>query len=136
MNWMLIFRLSLFGLLMSVGTVFVIPSSVEPFCWLAIFLVCAYFIARQSGGRLFLHGLCLGLANSVWMTGGHVLLFKQYVEHHAEEAAMMASMPLAQHPRLMMLITGPIVGLMSGIVLGLFAWVFGKFVKSRAAGRS
>lgn len=132
MNWGLIFRLSIFGLVMSIGTVFVIPSSIEPFFWLAIFLVSGYFIARLSGGRLFLHGLLLGLANSVWMTGGHVLLFRQYVDHHPKEVEMMATMPLAQHPRLMMLITGPIVGFISGIVIGLVAWVMGKLVRPRS----
>ncbi len=42
MNWKLILQLSLFGLAMAVGTVFVIPSNVEPLFWLAIFAVCAY----------------------------------------------------------------------------------------------
>ena len=129
MNWSLIFRLSLFGLLMAIGTVFFIPSSIEPILWLAIFIICAYVIARKSGGRPFLHGVFLGLANSVWMTGGHVLLFKQYVEHHQKEMEMMQSMPLQTHPRLLMLLTGPVVGLISGVVIGLFSWIASKFVK-------
>lgn len=128
MNWTLILKLSLFGLAMSIATVFVIPSTIEPAFWLAIFLICAYVIARQSPGLHFLHGLAIGLVNSVWMTSGHVLLFSQYVARHPQEAAMMASMPLPTHPRLMMVITGPIVGVISGVLLGLFALIFGKFV--------
>jgi uncharacterized membrane protein len=46
---------------------------------------------------------------------------------------MMASMPLKTHPRLMMLIMGPIIGLISGMVLGLFAIVARKLVSPRAA---
>ena len=72
MNWKLIFLLSLFGLFMAVATVYFIPSNIEPFCWLAIFLFCAYMIARNTATSRFLHGLCLGLANCVWITAAHV----------------------------------------------------------------
>ena len=56
MNWKLIFLLSLFGLAMAVGTVFVITSQIEPWCWLVIFIVCAWAIAAQAPGKFFLHG--------------------------------------------------------------------------------
>jgi hypothetical protein len=57
MNWKLVFQLSLFGLAMALGTVFFIPSSIEPLCWLIIFLVCAYILqsihwySSQGGGH-------------------------------------------------------------------------------------
>ena len=90
MNWKLIFQLSLFGLFMGIATVFFIPSNIEPICWLAIFLFCAYMIARDTVSSRFLHGVCLGLANCVWITAAHVLLFSQYLSHHAQESAMLA----------------------------------------------
>src|SRR5437773_5675009 len=121
MNWKLIFQLSLFGLAMGVATVFFIPSTIEPFCWLVILAISAYLIATRAADRYFLHGVALGLANSVWVTGAHVLLFAQYVARHPREAAMMSSMPLPTHPRVMMLLMGPVIGLASGIVIGLFA---------------
>lgn len=134
MNWKLIGLLSLFGLAMGLATVFVIPSNVEPLCWLAIFLFCAYIIAKNSPGMHFLHGLFVGLANSVWITAAHILLFDQYLARHAREAAMMNSMPMRGSPKLMMGITGPIVGLISGVILGLFAFVAGKIVKPTQSG--
>ena len=129
MNWKLILQLSLFGLVMGVATVFFISSSVEPFCWLVIFLISAYAIARTARGRPFLHGVCVGLANSVWVTGAHILLADQYLARHAREAAMMNSMPMPTHPRLMMALMGPVIGLASGIVLGIFAVVATRFVR-------
>ena len=132
MNWKLIFQLSMFGLAMGIATVFVIPSMIEPAFWLVIFLACAYLIARNCSSLRFLHGLLLGLVNSVWITGAHVLLFDSYIARHAQEEAMMKSMPMPGSPRLMMLLTGPIVGLISGVVLGLFALIAGKLVKSSA----
>ena len=127
LNWKLIFGLSLFGLAMAIATVFVIPSNIEPFFWLIIFVICAVVIARTQPARHFLHGLMVGIVNSVWVTSAHILLFSTYVANHPKEAAMMKTMPLS--PRLMMGLTGPLVGVVSGIVLGLFAWVAGKFIR-------
>ena len=131
MNWKLIFQLSLFGLAMGIATVFFVPSTVEPFLWLAIFVVSAYLIATRAPGRYFAHGLLVSLANSVWITATHVLLFERYIASHPRELAMMASMPMANHPRLLMLCTGPIIGLVSGVVLGLFAVVASKLTGAR-----
>ena len=131
MNWKLILQLSLFGLLMGIGTVFLIPSNIEPIFWLVIFVVCAYFIAKRSGGRYFLHGLLVSLVNSVWITASHIALFGSYIAHHPKEAKMMASMPLPDSPRLMMALTGPIFGIVFGLILGLFAIVASKLVGAR-----
>ena len=128
MNWKLILQLSMFGLVMGIGTVFLIPSNIEPIFWLVIFVVCAYFIAKRSGGRYFLHGLLVSLVNSVWITASHLALFASYVANHPKEAKMMASMPLPDSPRLMMALTGPIIGIVSGLVLGIFAIVASKLV--------
>jgi len=129
MDWKLIVLLSGFGLMMAFATVFVIPSNIEPAYWLVIFLVCAYLIARRAPGRHFLHGLCVSLVNSVWITAAHVILFGQYMASHPQEAAMMKSMPVPESPRLMMVLFGPIFGSIFGLILGLFAFLAGKFVK-------
>jgi len=133
MNWKLIFLLSIFGLAMGIATVFVIPSKIEPAFWLVIFLFCAYVIAKRRPGLLFLHGLLLGLANSVWITAAHVLLYNAYISRHSQEAAMMRSASLPVSPRVIMALTGPMFGLISGVVLGIFALVAGKWVKSPTA---
>lgn len=121
MNWKLVWQLSLFGLAMGIGTVFFIPSTIEPVFWLGILVISAYAIATRAGGRPFLHGLCVGLANCVWVTGAHVLLFHRYIANHPREAAMMSSMPAPQHPRLMMALIGPAIGVISGVLIGLLA---------------
>ena len=129
MNGRLIFQLSLFGLVMALATVFVIPSKIEPLFWLVIFVICAVIIARTVNEKYFLHGFLVSMLNSIWITTAHVVLFNQYIARHAEEAAMMANTPLAGSPRIMMLLTGPVIGAISGIVLGLFAVVASKLVK-------
>lgn len=131
MNWSLILKLSLFGLAMGVATVFWIHSDVEPFFWLAIFLVCALILAKQAPGRLFLHGVALGLANCVWIVLCHVALAPAYMASHPQEVEMMSRMPLATHPRVMMAVVGPVVGLVSGIVIGLLSLAAAFIVRKR-----
>lgn len=132
MNWKLIFQLSLFGLAMGIATVYVIPSNIEPAFWLVIFLICAYLIAKGTvgAGMHFLHGLLLGIANSVWITAAHVLLFDRYVANHAREAAMMQNPSIPFSGKAMMAVVGPVVGVLSGVILGIFALVAGKLVKN------
>jgi len=132
MNGKLILQLSMFGLIMGVATVFFIPSTIEPACWLVVFLISAYAIARYGTGSPFLLGVLVGLANCVWVTAAHVMLFQSYLPRHPREVQMMASMPLPTHPRLMMLLMGPVIGLISGVILGAFALAASRLVAPAA----
>jgi hypothetical protein len=131
MSWKLVLSLSMFGLAMAVATVFVIPSNIEPFFWLAIFLACAVIIAKRAPGKFFLHGLMTSLVNGVWITSAHVIFFDTYVANHVAEVEAFKGAPLST--RVMMLVTGPIIGLVSGLILGLFAFIASKIVKRPAA---
>jgi hypothetical protein len=82
--------------------------------------------SRPCPTKHFLYGLFVSLANSVWITAVHLAFFDAYLSHHGREAEMSASM---SSPHLMMLLMGPVVGLASGLVLGLFAFVASRFVK-------
>jgi len=105
MNWKLIFALSLFGLGMGLATVFAVPSNVEPFFWLVIFV------------------------NSVWIIAAHELFFDRYLAGHPREA----SMPTGGIPqRAAMVLFGLVIGVVSGLVLGLFAWIASRVVKPAA----
>jgi hypothetical protein len=135
MNWKLIFLLSMFGLAMAVATVFVIPSNVEPWAWLPIFVIFAYAIAKGARGKPFLHGLLLGIVNGVWVTTAHIAFFDAYMAHHAREAAIMQAAGMPLPPRLMMACVGPIVGVISGVVIGLMSMVAAAILRrtTRAA---
>ena len=126
LDWKLILMLSIFGFAMGIATVFVIPPKVEPLVWLVIFVTCAIAVAKKAPGRFFVHGLCVSLVNSVWITMFHVAFFDRYMAGHPSEAAMSATM---SSPRLMMIATGPVVGLVSGLVLGIFCFAASKLVK-------
>lgn len=131
MNYKLIFRLSLYGLFMGIATVSWIPSSLEPVCWLLIFMVCAYSIALKSSGKYFMTGFWVSIANCVWITAAHIILYQTYLANHPQEVQMMAKMPAPDSPRLMMLLTGPVIGIISGLVLGLFAFIGSKIMQKK-----
>lgn len=128
MNWKLIFQLSLFGLAMGVLTIWV-SGGIEGLLWLAIFLFCAYVIAKRCASGYFLTGFMIGIFNSVWVTACHVIAHEVYMANHSQEAEMMTTMPMPDSPRLMMTFTGPIIGVVSGIILGLFAVIASKIVR-------
>jgi hypothetical protein len=131
MNWNLIFRLSLFGLVMAIGTVYFIPGNIEMLCWLLILIYCAYVIAKRAPGRYFWHGFVLSLANSVWVTSAHIIFADRYLAGHEEEMVMLANGPMPTHPRIMMALMGPVFGIIFGLILGLFAFIAGKVVKKK-----
>src|ERR1700748_402754 len=89
MNWKLILILSLFGVAMAFITV-LLPSVAEPFCWLAVFVLSAWQIAKDAPQKPFLNGFTLNLINAVWVTTVRVLLLPAYLSHHAKEAAQYA----------------------------------------------
>ena len=134
MNWKIIFQLSVFGLIMAFATVALIPEKFEPVFWLAMFGFHAYVIVKVCPGKYFLHGFLVSMVNSVWITAVHVLFRETYVAHHPQVASIGAGLPpyLAIHPRLAMILMGPIFGLMFGIILGLFSVVASKLVKKEA----
>jgi len=135
MNWKLVFLLSLFGLAMAFLTIWLVPSTVEPFCWLVIFLICSYCIAKYAPGKYFLHGLMVSIFNSVWITAAHAAFFYQYIAAHPEFLQATAGLPtdLAGHPRRMMVPIGAISGVLFGIILGLFAFIASKIVNRSTA---
>jgi hypothetical protein len=132
MNWKLIFQLSLFGLAMAFATVFLIPPTIEPAFWLPIFLFCGYAIAKQTSTHRFQHGVLLGLVNCVWITSAHLIFFDHYVLRHPQEATMLQSAPATISPKLLMAVTGTLVGLISGIVIGVLAFAAAKLTAKKA----
>jgi hypothetical protein len=63
------------------------------------------------------------------VTTAHIIFFSQYIANHPKEAATMSSMPVPVSLRPMMACVGPIIGIISGAIIGLLAFVAGKLVK-------
>jgi len=115
---------------MAFATISLIAPAIEPWFWLAIFVFCAYVIAKVATGKYFLHGFFVSLFNCVWIIAVHVAFAKTYTANHIEMATSMPP-PLSTHPRIAMLVTGPIIGILSGLILGLFSLIASKIVKKK-----
>lgn len=133
MNWKLIFGLSLFGMAMAFATVYWISMSVEPFIWIAILLLCAALIAKNATGHYFLHGFLVCLLNCVWITSAHIILSDTYLKSHAQEMAQYVELNKKYGITMTqaMLVMGPIIGIASGLALGLFSFVAAKILKKQ-----
>ncbi|MBS1528228.1 MAG: hypothetical protein JST19_21460 [Bacteroidetes bacterium] len=135
MNWKLDFQLSVFGLIMAFATVWLIPEMIEPVFWLAIFIFCAYVIAKVCNEKYFLNGFVVSLFNCIWITAAHIIFYDGYIANHPNMAKMSQQHPLLPtHPRLEMLIFGPLFGIVFGLILGLFSFIASKMVAKKAAG--
>jgi hypothetical protein len=131
MNRKIIFLLSLFGAAMGFATVTIISSAIEPVFWLIIFIFCAVVIAKQCHSKYFLHGFLVSLLNSVWITMIHIVFYESYIAYHPQELQMMEKFPLPYSMRISMLMIGPVIGIMSGIILGLFCYIASKTIKHK-----
>jgi hypothetical protein len=117
---------------MGIGTVFLIPWNVEPFCWLVIFPICAYLIARSMTSYRFLTGVAVGVVNSIWITASHLIFFDRYVHHLGGAAGILtgtSTQVVVPPPLIATLVGGPIIGLISGAIIGLLALLAGRFVR-------
>jgi hypothetical protein len=134
MNWKLVLQLSGFGIAMGLGTVFFVPSKVEPILWLIIFLLSAYMIASHCVRLRFLNSLLVGLLDSLLKTTVHMVFFGAYVARHAQEIAMIRQMTSAVSPRQLILLSSPIWGLIYGTATGLLTLLLALFIKPSEIG--
>ena len=128
MNWKLIFALSLFGLAMAVASLFGL-GMLEPLLWLVIFIIYAWLIATRASGKYFLHGFLVSVVNSIWITAIHAAFFTIYAKNNPQ---MVQGAPAGINSRVLMIVMGPIVGAVFGLVAGLFAFVASKIVRKRS----
>jgi hypothetical protein len=127
MNWKLIFLLSLIGAAMAVLTVSVIPSTVEPIIWLAIFFGYAWIItSRVPKGKYFLHAFFVSVLNGVWIGLIHAALHDTYVANHVDEVKT-----FGDHGAAAMIWMGPIFGAIFGVISGLISMLVGKIRKPK-----
>jgi hypothetical protein len=134
MNWKIIVLLSLFGVAVGVAGLFGLTGTPEFILWLIIFVLYAFIIVRKTQGKYFLHGFLVSLLNGLWIGIIHAAFFSTFAAHNAEAMASYDKLPQGLSPRVVMLIAGPIIGAVTGLIAGLFAWLAGKIMKKPATG--
>ena len=135
MNWKLIGLLSGFGVLMGVASVLGFTKGLEGLLWPVIGGICVLLVVWRAPGRLFLHGFCVGLIGGAVAPVIQVLLFSTYMANNPELATRFAEFPVGMEARYFFLMLSPVIGLVSGLLLGFVCWLVARFAgKGRVAG--
>ena len=94
--------------------------------WKLIFALSVFGLAT---GKYFLHGFLVSVVNSIWITAIHAQFFSVYAKNNPQ---FVQSTPPGMNPRVLMLIMGPLVGAVFGVIAGLFAFIASKVFKKSA----
>lgn len=92
-------------------------GKLEPFLWLLFGIAAALVLSKNVGEKTFLHGLLIGLAWGAINGLTQSIFFEIYVANNPqaqENFEKITFMP----PRYFVLMTGPVIGLITGLVLG------------------
>lgn len=129
MNWVLVGLLSVPGAMMGLLSVRGHTRGIEPYLWVVLGVFASLVVSRTSGGRMFLHGLAVGIAWGALNGVVAAALFDTYSRHNPEVVARFAARAGGPPARLMFLMAAPVVGLVTGLVLGGMCWVASLWIR-------
>jgi hypothetical protein len=128
MKWKTILLLSLFGILMGLNSVFGIIKNVEWILWIIIAIVSAYVLNRRTEKLLVTHavvtGLFMGILNAIIQSS----LFDSYLANNPEIEGF-KQWPITAEPQYFLLMAGPFLGIIYGLIIGLFGLIIKKISK-------
>ena len=104
-------------------------SRIEPILWLVIFIIYAVIIALRTTEKRFGHAFLVSILNGFWIAIIHSVFFATYMENNPDMADSYTDFPSFVPPRVMMLIAGPVIGVLTGLIAGFFAWRVGRLIK-------
>jgi ABC-type dipeptide/oligopeptide/nickel transport system permease subunit len=132
MNVRIVVAVGAAGALIGVATVFgLIPAGHERWFWLAVGVVSAVVIARVMPNRHFLEGFAAGFVACTLAPLIQGACFDTYLAHNALAADTFKSVPAGLSPRLLVLVSAPVIGVLMGTVLGLMSWLAAKLTPRR-----
>jgi hypothetical protein len=129
MNWRLILSLSLLGIVFGIASVFGFTSGREWLAWLCIGVYAGWKFSRRSRDELFLHGFYLGILTGCFSSVIQALFVSTYLANNPRMVEALNALPQGLHPAAVVLIMGPIIGTVSGVVFGVLAVIIGRFVR-------
>ncbi len=129
MNWRLILFLSLLGIVLGIASVFGFTSGREWLAWLCIGVYSGWKFARRSREELFLHGFYLGILTGCFSSVIQALFVSAYLANNPRMVEALNALPQGLHPAAVVLIMGPIIGTVSGVLFGVLAVIIGKLVR-------
>ncbi len=125
MDWKLIIILSVIGLIMGLLSVKGFTQKLEPFLWLLFGIATSLVLSKNIDNKTFLHGLLIGLAWGIINGLTRSVFFDVYLANNPQFQQNFQKKTFIQ-PRYLGLVSGPIIGLITGLVLGGLSLLFKK----------
>jgi hypothetical protein len=125
MDWKAIIILSTFGPLMGFLSVKGFTLKLEPFLWLLFGIATSLILSKNIEHNTMMHGLCIGL---LWGIGNgliQTLFFENYLANNPQVRDNFIKITFIQ-PRYFVLVTAPVIGLITGLVLGGLSLILKK----------
>lgn len=117
MDWTVIIIFSAVGLIMGLLSVKGFTQKLEPFLWLLFSIVVALVLSKNVAHKTFLHGVLIGLSWGIINGLTQSAFFDTYLASNPQLKQSFSKSTFIQ-PRYFGLITGPIIGVLTGLVLG------------------
>ena len=117
MDWKVIIILSAIGLIMGLLSVKGFTQKLEPFLWLLFSIATSLVLSKNIDNKTFLHGLLIGLAWGIINGLTQSIFFDTYISNNPQLQQNFSKTTFMQ-PKYFVLVTGPIIGLITGLVLG------------------
>ena len=117
MNWYIIVLLSLFGAIMGFLSIKGYTGKLEPIFWLLFGIISALVLSKNVENKVFIHGLIIGLCWGIFNSIIQSSFFDQYLTNNPNlQSSFNKSTSIK--PQYFVLIMGPVIGLVTGAVLG------------------
>lgn len=134
MNWRLVALLSCLSVVLAAVSLIGFARGHEWVLWLLIGIIGAWQFATKVSENHFLHGLYLGIFSGILNSIFRALFFESYIASNPNMLDALAGLPQDLSPRMVILIMGPLVGSLVGVVYGLLA-AAGSLVRKRTHAR-
>ena len=116
MDWKLVLLLSAIGIIMGLLSLKGFTQKIEPFLWL-LFGLATSLILSKNIDRPFLHGIAIGIGWGVLNGLIQSAIFDTYLSNNPSLQQSFQKKAFVP-PRYFVLLTAPIIGLITGLFLG------------------
>ena len=121
MKTQLVLLFGILGILMGFLSVKGLTKGIEPILWLVLGIFTTIIIARNITEKWFIVIIIIGVLWGFFNAVMQSLFLDEYLANNPDYASSFRKAPV--NPRLFVLVTGPLIGLATGLVLAFMIWL-------------
>lgn len=125
MNWK-IWSLTVFGIIMGLLSVFGVGRQILWILWIVIAAFSGGVIAKSADRQIFTRGVVVGLFDWIFFAVIQAVMFNTYLANNPDSLDGFKEIPMALEPQYIILFSGPFIGILYGLFIGLIAFVIDK----------